>query len=227
MALILHIETATPICSVALSRGHDCIALKELNEFNSHSEVLTVFIEEILDANNLKVKDLDAIALSNGPGSYTGLRIGASVAKGLAYAAEKPIITIDTIEALAHGLIQNSTKYKFKDQVLFCPMIDARRMEVYTAFYNKDFKTIKTLSPFIIDENNLDSYLAQYSIILGGTGAQKCYDLYKHKGNIYLNEQIKCSAKYLIPLALHKYEAEDFANLAYFEPNYLKDFVGK
>ena len=154
-------------------------------------------------ANNLKVKDLD-IALATDPALPDSELV--LLLQRFSYAAEKPIITIDTIEALATDLFKTAPNTNFKDPVLYCPMIDARRME-YITF------TIKTQNhqntkPFIIDENNLDSYLAQYSIILVNWSS-KCYDLYKHKGNIYLNEQIKCSAKYLIPLALHKYEAED------------------
>jgi len=226
MPSILHIESATPICSVALSKGDQLIDLKEIDKFNSHSEVLTLFVDELLNTNGLKYKDLDAIAVSNGPGSYTGLRIGASTAKGLAYALDIPVITVNSIEALAIGLKESFPDSGNKNY-LYCPMIDARRMEVYTTFYDASHQVIKALTPFIIDEENLKYYLENYTLILGGSGAEKCFEIYKSYNNIILDSELKSSAKYLIPLAIEKYRLKNFADLAYFEPNYLKDFIGK
>lgn len=226
MSNILHIETATPVCSVALSKNGQLIDHKSINEFNSHSEVLTIFIEQICKENQLELKDLNAISVSNGPGSYTGLRIGASTAKGLAYALDLPVITIDTIEAMAWELKKRHLDLA-EDAILFCPMIDARRMEVYTSFYDQNFQNILELTPFIIDENNLNDYLDKYTMIIGGNGAQKCFEMYKSNSNIRLEEDFECSAKYLIDLATQQYNNQDFADLAYFEPNYLKEFTGK
>lgn len=226
MSNILHIETATPVCSVALSKNGQLIDHKSINEFNSHSEVLTIFIEQICKENQLELKDLNAISVSNGPGSYTGLRIGASTAKGLAYALDLPVITIDTIEAMAWELKKRHLDLA-EDAILFCPMIDARRMEVYTSFYDQNFQNILELTPFIIDENNLNDYLDKYTMIIVGNGAQKCFEMYKSNSNIRLEEDFECSAKYLIDLATQKYNNQDFADLAYFEPNYLKEFTGK
>lgn len=221
MSNILCIETATPLCSVALWKEEKVAILKELDEFNSHSEVLTSFIADVLTEGDLKVKELDAIAVSNGPGSYTGLRIGAATAKGLSFASGVPIITVDTIESLAVALQKRNQQADF-----FAPMIDARRMEVYTTIYGKNLKTIQSLSPVILDEANWNVFFENKILAIGGTGARKAKEYFNNK-NVLFDQDIKCSAAHLGALAQVQLEKKNFADLAYFEPNYLKEFTGK
>ena len=236
MAIILNIETATSVCSVAIGIDGKCVALKETNEGRTHAESITVFIDEVIKKAGIEYKDLDAIAMSSGPGSYTGLRIGVSVAKGLCYALDKPLIAIPTLEAMAHEVITRFDKqflidYKSDSEliddeyfnILFCPMIDARRMEVYTAFYNHDLEAIKPVSADIIDENSYKEFYKNYYLIFFGDGSSKCKELFANHNKISFNEEILPSAKYMISYSLYKFDYDLFEDLAYFEPFYLKD----
>ncbi len=215
MSFILSIETATKNCSIALSNEGKTVALKEIaNQNFSHAEKLHVFIEEILKENNITFKDLSAIAVSKGPGSYTGLRIGVSSAKGLCYALNIPLISIDTLTSLAKQIDVN--------EGIIIPMIDARRMEVYAAFFNPQFEMIKEVEALIIDENSFTEI--NNTIHLIGDGALKFKetltdDKFKFHDNI-----IYPSANEMSYLAFEKYKKSDFEDVAYFEPYYLKDF---
>jgi len=223
MALILAIETATSICSVALGKDGILLEKKELNTQNSHSSQLTVLIEDLLKSQNLKVADLSAIAISKGPGSYTGLRIGTSVAKGLCYACSLPLIAIETLESLTLSAIN---KLGFDDNntnCLFAPFIDARRMEVYSALYKNDLSLIKEVHPLIIDEYTFNDIKEDNTIYIFGNGAEKCKDTLIHPNIKFINE-VELSAEFMIPLAEKYFNNNNFVDVAYFEPSYLKEF---
>ena len=217
MSLILCIETATKSCSVALAKDGQLIDLREeVSEQYSHSEQLTVFIEQLLQQQGLKVSDLDAIAVSSGPGSYTGLRIGVSTAKGLCYASDIPLISISTLEAMAQLM-----KDKHPNKQL-CPMIDARRMEVYCALFGTDQQT--DVEAKVIDENSFSKDLEQGSLLFFGDGADKCQEVLIHP-NAHFELGVYPSAISMIALAHHKYQQQQFEDVAYFVPFYLKEFV--
>ena len=217
MASIICIETATKSCSVALARDSHLVAVKEeVSENYSHSEQLTVFIEQLLQQEGLKVSDLDAIAVSSGPGSYTGLRIGVSTAKGLCYASDVPLIAISTLGAMVQAM-----KDKYPEAQL-CPMLDARRMEVYCALYSKSHASPVVAK--IIDKYSFKEELEKGPILFFGDGAYKCQDLLVH-ANAYFELGVYPSAVNMISLAYEKFQNQDFEDIAYFEPFYLKDFV--
>ncbi len=223
MSLILNIETATEVCSVCLAKDGEVLAVKESFEGKTHAELLTVFIEKLLTENNLKVKNLDAIAVSMGPGSYTGLRIGVSAAKGLAYAANLPLIAVSTLQSIALG-VSLKNKDKFKTNAWICPMIDARRMEVYTAFFNTGIKPESEISADIIDENSYVDVLNERQLVFCGNGSAKCKENITHKNALFIDD-VKCSANYMATLSEEAFLQSDFVDLAYFEPFYLKNFV--
>ncbi len=218
MALILCIESATKSCSVALSLDGDLLHFKEeISDKYSHSEQLTVFIEELLKEKNLSMADVDAVAVSKGPGSYTGLRIGVSTAKGMCYALDKPLIAIPTLDAMACGM---SVELPNK---VYCPMIDARRMEVYCALYSSQKEATPTKA-LVIDSNSFQSQLNFDEIVFFGDGADKCKDLLIHENAIFVLNKYP-SAKDMVTLSHESFLASDFEDVAYFEPYYLKDFV--
>jgi tRNA threonylcarbamoyladenosine biosynthesis protein TsaB len=217
MAKLLHIETSTKVCSVATSKNGALISLKEVNGENyTHSESLTLFIEEVMKQSKWRLGDLDAIVVTSGPGSYTGLRIGVSTAKGLCYSLNKPLISVDSIESLA------SIGYEKYPEKNICATIDARRMEVFSAIYNNQQEVLKSLSADIIDENSYESFTP---FLVVGDGTSKLMDVWKEK-NIEFDKQIISSAKGQIKIAFKKFQHSDFEDLAYFEPKYLKDFIG-
>jgi len=223
MATILNIETSTEVCSVTISKNGELLFIKETSEGLSHSKLLTVFIEELLAENDFILNQLDAIAVSKGPGSYTGLRIGVSVAKGLCYGLDIPLISVNSLEIM--GIY--SAKQFAKDStnnVLFCPMIDARRMEVYTALYNAKGEEIKSVSAEIIEEDFLSDYLKDSKILFFGNGADKCKTQITHPNAIFEGPE-KTSAQFMQNLTELKYNKKEFENVAYFEPFYLKNFV--
>lgn len=221
--LILCIETATKMCSVALCKGEELLVLKEQGGVYSHAENLTVFIEQIVSESGISLAQLDAIAVSKGPGSYTGLRIGVSTAKGLAFALQKPIIAVDTLTSMAN-LAAQSTK---RQAVYFCPMIDARRMEVYCAIFDTEINLVKPISAEIITDNIFDDVVGESPLLVFGDGAHKCREIFKDKQNFIFIEEEFISAKGLIQIALEKWSKQEFEDVAYFEPFYLKDFVSK
>ncbi len=224
---ILLIETSTEVCSVAFSENGELKFIKESLEGLNHSELLTVFIAELFRENNLSFSSINAVAVSKGPGSYTGLRIGVSVSKGLCYALDIPLIAINSLDVLGKHASQNVTSYlkvETKDDILFCPMIDARRMEVYTALYNSKGERIKPVSAEIIEEDFLKKELEKSIVMIFGNGAQKCKELIVHKNAVF-EGPVKTSAQFMQKIALDKYNNSEFENVAYFEPFYLKDFV--
>ncbi|APG60379.1 tRNA (adenosine(37)-N6)-threonylcarbamoyltransferase complex dimerization subunit type 1 TsaB [Christiangramia salexigens] len=217
MATILCLETATTNCSVGLAKGGKLISLREDNSGNySHAEKLHVFIDEVLRENNLNTKDLDAIAVSKGPGSYTGLRIGVSSAKGLCFSLDIPLISIPTLDLLAK-------KLKGK-QGIYIPMLDARRMEVYSAVFGSDFKQLRDTKAQILDETSFKEYLDESEVHFIGNGVAKFEDIYKHPNAVFHKQQFP-SAKEMAEIADYKYKKSDTEDVAYFEPYYLKDFI--
>jgi tRNA threonylcarbamoyladenosine biosynthesis protein TsaB len=216
MALILNIETATKNCSVALSKAGKTLAIIELAEQNfSHAEKLHVFIEELFLETNLKLQDLNAVAVSQGPGSYTGLRIGVSAAKGLCYALSIPLIALDTMEILARKIQVNSG--------FIIPMIDARRLEVFSAFFDSIFTKIRATRAEVIDEN---SYQEESEILhLIGDGAMKFKEILTDEKFHYYPEIQFPSAAEMGLISFQKFQNSQFEDVAYFEPFYLKDFV--
>jgi tRNA threonylcarbamoyladenosine biosynthesis protein TsaB len=224
MGLILCIETATEVCSVALSGDGKILAVRESAARNVHSSMLTLFIEEIIKSSDLTIDKLDAIAVSMGPGSYTGLRIGVATAKGLCYALGKPLIAIPTLRSMAEGM-----NYKLQvtndKKILFCPMIDARRMEVYSELFDKAGNTVREVRAEIIDAWSFQEFLADHTVVFAGEGAEKCKpSLVGHPNALFL-DGFMASAVYLAGLAETRFRQKQFENLAYFEPFYLKEFV--
>jgi len=218
MAKILNLETATTNCSVSIAVNGVLIALVEENTPNySHSEQLHVFIEEALKKASFSFSDLDAIAVSKGPGSYTGLRIGVSAAKGLCFALDLPLIAIPTLESLACQVSAGA-----KDVIV--PVLDARRMEVYSAVYDHNYKEIRNTQAQLIDEGSFSEYQNAATIFLVGNGAEKCKDVLSNPNFSFETSNVP-SAKEMALLSFKKYKAKDIEDVAYFEPYYLKDFV--
>ncbi|MGM9479258.1 tRNA (adenosine(37)-N6)-threonylcarbamoyltransferase complex dimerization subunit type 1 TsaB [Pedobacter sp. GSP4] len=220
MAKILQIETATAVCSVALSVDGKTVSLKEESGQNLHASNLTLFIEDVIKSAGLSYSDLDAIAVSKGPGSYTGLRIGVSTAKGLCYALDKPLIAIETLKMMAAGFLTENPDYS----ALVCPMIDARRMEVYTSVFDTALTVLAPTTAKIIDETSFADLLSQQNITFLGDGAAKCAEVLAHQHAIF-NAANFNSAGYMSQLANKAFYESDFEDVAYFEPFYLKDFV--
>jgi tRNA threonylcarbamoyladenosine biosynthesis protein TsaB len=216
MVYILHLETSTKVCSVALSLNGNLIALKENEEDGySHGENLTLFIQDVLKQVSISVKELNAVSVASGPGSYTGLRIGVSTAKGLCYPLNIPLIAIDSLTSL-----KEIAKEKHPNSTL-CSLIDARRMEVYNLFYSSSNELLKPISADIIEKY---SYSQFEPFVYFGDGAGKLQELWKGR-NCIADTSITSSAKGQTKLAFEKYRNQEFEDVAYFEPFYLKDFV--
>ena len=221
MAYLLAIDTSTEICSVALGKDKECIAMVEDNRENSHAEKILLFVEQVLVQSGLKMNDLDAVCLSEGPGSYTGLRIGTSSAKGFCDALDIPLIAVSTLQGMAWG-----AREQYPDYQQYCPMIDARRMEVYTAVYNQYLERVNDITNVILDENSYLDFLLKDKVVFSGNGMPKSIPaLSQNKNAIFCNT--KTSARYLLALGYRKYIEQDFADIAYFEPFYLKEFQMK
>ncbi len=217
----MNIESATDICSIAISRNNELLEIKELIG-NLHSEKMTLLINECLEASNVRLSDLDAVAISNGPGSYTSLRIGAATAKGLCYALDVPLIAIDTLESLAYAAFNEMGD----KTALYCPMIDARRMEVYTTMYQfskttNNLEIVEPMQPKIIDSDTYAEYFQNNKkIYFCGNGASKCINILPVSNSFFL--PINCSARYLYILSYKGYVEKKFENIAYHTPQYLK-----
>ncbi|WP_428741522.1 tRNA (adenosine(37)-N6)-threonylcarbamoyltransferase complex dimerization subunit type 1 TsaB [Tenacibaculum sp.] len=217
MATILNIETATKNCSVSLAKDGKTLAIQELNDGNySHAEKLHPFIQKVLEEANVSNNQIDAVAVSKGPGSYTGLRIGVSAAKGLCFSFDKPLISIETLQSLAHQLTA--------EEGVIVPMLDARRMEVYSAVYDTNYKQVREIKAEIIDENSFQEYLQKGKVYFLGDGAEKCKEIITHENAVFLDAKYP-SAKEMSQLSFDKYKKNDIEDVAYFEPFYLKDFV--
>ena len=224
--MILCLETSTAVCSVSLVDNGNVIALRESLDGQNHAEKITIFIDEVMKEAGVAYKDLDAVATSMGPGSYTGLRIGVSAAKGLCYAMEKPLIAIDTLAAMANGFVSSQlSAFNFQLSTILCPMIDARRMEVYTAFFNEKLEKISDTEALIVDENSFMELKQNNHLYLFGDGADKLADLFENEDNITVVEKFHCSAAYMAKLADEAFKNKQFVDVAYFEPFYLKNFV--
>ena len=215
MAYILQIETATTNCSIAISYKGGTIALKEINNGYSHAENIHTFIKDILIENKLEYSDLTAVAVSKGPGSYTGLRIGVSTAKGLCFSLDIPLIAIETLEVLA---------YQAKvTEGFIVSMIDARRMEAYTKVFTLDYKEYREIQAEILNEESFKEMLAQNKVIFIGNKTEKTQEVIQHKNASFIDTLP--SAKEMSSLAYNKYKKNDIEDVAYFEPYYLKDFL--
>lgn len=218
MALILCIETATTNCSVALAQNGEVLALKEdYNTQYSHAERLHNFIKDILKENHFTAEDLDAVAVSKGPGSYTGLRIGVSAAKGLCFSIDIPLIAVPTLSSLAHQVGQEEGDYIF-------PLLDARRMEVYTAGFNAEKEQIVETQAKILDATSFEEFLEKGRVSFIGDGVAKFKEICTHKNARFIEGKLP-SAKEMAALANVKFLEEDLEDVAYFEPYYLKDFL--
>lgn len=222
--MILCLETATPVCSVALNESCCTIALRETEGQNAHSEKITNFIREVMEVAEIDYKQLDAVAVSKGPGSYTGLRIGVSTAKGICYAANLPLMAIDTLEAMAYGM-KAKLGSQITDNDLLIPMIDARRMEVYAAIFDANLNKINDTAALVIDENSFEELLKEHRLWLFGDGAPKLKKVFENQPNISIIDGFKPSAVFMLPLADKALREHDFVDVAYFEPFYLKDFI--
>jgi tRNA threonylcarbamoyladenosine biosynthesis protein TsaB len=223
--MIICIETATNLCSVALCSSAGIISLKESTDLKSHASMLTVFIEEVLRKNGIRAGELQAVAVGKGPGSYTGLRIGVSVAKGIAYAASIPLIGIETTLSMFWGMAGMTGEITGKaENTLFCPMIDARRMEVYDAIYDSHGIRKKEISAEIITENSFADIPESKKIIFFGDGAPKCKEVIKRK-NIFFADDFRISSAHMQKPVYEAFDNRHFEDVAYFEPYYLKDFI--
>ncbi len=224
MSCILNIETSTNVCSVAVSENGACIFNKEDREGPNHAVLLGVFVEEALSFIDNHAIPLDAVAVSCGPGSYTGLRIGLSMAKGICYGRDVKLIAIPTLELMCVPLLLNENVAE--DNALLCPMLDARRMEVYAQITNKALQTVKETSADIVEANTYDEYLQNNVVYFFGNGADKCKEVITHPNARFI-ENIVPLAKNMFPLAEKRMAEERFEDVAYFVPFYLKDFVAK
>lgn len=217
MTYILHLETATKVCSVALSKNGELVQLKETEEDGySHGENLTLFIQDVLNKEGISSSELSAVSVASGPGSYTGLRIGVSTAKGICFGADLPLIAIDALSALCEV-----AREKFPSDSI-CAMIDARRMEVFSLIQDRDGKVIKPISADIIEE---DSYSEFEPFIYVGDGAEKLNEIWSNRSQLKTDLSIKSSAKGQVKVAFEKFQKSEFEDMAYFEPFYLKDFI--
>ncbi len=213
---ILNLETATKNCSVSISKNGELVALKEICEANfSHAEKLHQFIKDTLQESLLTFEDLSAVAVSKGPGSYTGLRIGVSAAKGLCFALDIPLISIFTLESLSNAITIESG--------VIIPLLDARRMEVFTAIFDANYNTVKETYNHILDENSFSEYLQKGKVTFLGDGTPKTKEIISHNNAIFLENYFP-SAKEMVVLSYKKYQNSSFEDVAYFEPFYLKDF---
>ncbi len=220
--MLLHLETATAVCSAALSHNGQIIGYRESAEPRAHAAVLTVFIEELLAQAGIEATAVDAVCISSGPGSYTGLRIASSVAKGFCYAAQKPLLAIDTLSIMAAGFTLENKN--ISADALLCPMIDARRSEVYTAIYNNDLATVLPPAPMVLDEQSLAEYLQSNPIYFMGDGVAKFEAMISGNSNANFHPTFYPKASHQVHLAQAKFAANAFEDIAYFEPNYLKEF---
>lgn len=219
MALILHIETATEVCSVALARDGQVLAERFNDEGRKHAQKLTPFIQEVLAESDVKMKDLDAVAVSKGPGSYTGLRIGVSVAKGLCFAASLPLLSVNTLYTMA-----DAARQQVQEEALFCPMIDARRMEVYHLLMDSEGEVVTPTNALVVEEDTFLPLLEKQPVYFFGDGMPKLREMLgKHEHARFLD--IQADAKHLVRPALEYFRQQQFEDILLFEPFYLKDFV--
>ena len=224
MSCILHIETSTNVCSVAVSEDGKVIFDKADRTGNNHAEALGSFVDEAMSFADSHAIPLDAVAVSSGPGSYTGLRIGVSMAKGVCYALNLPLLSVPTLELMCVPVLLRNEE--IEDEALLCPMIDARRMEVYAALYDRALKPVRGIQADVVDDDTYRQWLEDRPVYFFGNGAAKCMDTINHP-NAHLIEGIEPVAKWMMPLAERKMLNDIHEDVAYFVPYYLKDFVAK
>ena len=224
MSCILHIETSTNVCSVAVSEDGKVIFDKADRTGNNHAEALGSFVDEAMSFADSHAIPLDAVAVSSGPGSYTGLRIGVSMAKGVCYALNLPLLSVPTLELMCVPVLLRNEE--IEDDALLCPMIDARRMEVYAALYDRALKPVRGIQADVVDADTYRQWLEDRPVYFFGNGAAKCMDTINHP-NAHLIEGIEPVAKWMMPLAERKMLNDIHEDVAYFVPYYLKDFVAK
>jgi tRNA threonylcarbamoyladenosine biosynthesis protein TsaB len=228
LSLILNIETATDICSVALAKDGFLLSIAESDEPKSHAGTVTRFIQQVMKESNLKLSQLDAVAVSKGPGSYTGLRIGTATAKGLCYALDKPLIAINTLQSMTSFFLSScpsQTSSREPIRTLFTPLIDARRMEVYTAVFDSSLNEISETKAKIISANSFSELLQENKIFFFGDGVDKCVQILNAKANAHFIKGFRASARGMLSLSEKAFTEKRMENIAYFEPYYLKDFV--
>lgn len=215
--MILNIESATGVCSVCISKGTEIVVYQEASETYQHAKVLTNLIDNCLKNSGYKLEEMDAVAVSSGPGSYTSLRVGLSTAKGICYALGLPLISVSTLHTLAMA-----AKKEVKDETVFyCPMIDARRMEVYCEVFDKEGKSLTEAAAKIIDEHSFSRFFEEKNtIVFCGNGAEKCRSVLARSTAVFL--PLECSARYLPELSISRYMNRKFEDIAYFTPLYLK-----
>lgn len=223
MACILHIETSTDVCSVAVSEDAQVIFQQDDHSGPNHAERLGTMVDEALSFTDSHAIPFDAVAVSCGPGSYTGLRIGVSMAKGVCYGRNLKLISVPTQELMCVPLLLGE---KIEEGALLCPMLDARRMEVYAAIYDRALKPVREVGADIVDAETYREWLDEHPIYFFGNGAKKCMDVIQHPNAHYI-DGVEPLAKWMMPLAERRFLQEQFEDVAYFVPFYLKDFVAK
>lgn len=217
MSLILNIETATDVCSIGLAKEEKLLSLQESSEPYQHASQITLLIEQCMSEAGFRLSEIDAVAVSTGPGSYTSLRVGTSTAKGICYALDKPLIAVNTLQSLALAARESVSS----SAGLFCPMIDARRMEVYTALFDDQLKEVRPLQALIVEKGSFDEFFEKnLPLLFCGNGAPKCREVIRHSLATF-SDQI-CSARHLAPLAARHYQQGIFADMAHYAPNYFK-----
>lgn len=224
MSCILNIETSTNVCSVAVSEDGVCIFELQDSSGPNHAERLGSFVDEAISFTDNHAIPLDAVAVSSGPGSYTGLRIGVSMAKGICYGRDIKFIAVPTLELLSVPVLLHNNN--IPEDALLAPMLDARRMEVYSQVFDRGLKAKNSLEAKVIDEKSFKEYLDKGPVYFFGNGASKCKDMIKHN-NAHFIDNIEPLAKYMFPLAEKRFLNNRFEDVAYFVPTYLKDFVAK
>lgn len=224
MSCILNIETSTNVCSVALSEDGACIFSQEDHSGPNHGERLGTFVDEALSFADSHAIPVDAVAVSSGPGSYTGLRIGTSMAKGICYGTDIKLIAVPTLELLCVPVLLHHEE--IEENALLIPMLDARRMEVYAQVFDRALHEIRPIQADIVDENTYKKYLDERPVYFFGNGAEKCMEIINHP-NAHLIKGIEPLAKNMLPLAEKRMAMEKYEDVAYFVPMYLKDFVAK
>ncbi|MCJ8164838.1 tRNA (adenosine(37)-N6)-threonylcarbamoyltransferase complex dimerization subunit type 1 TsaB [Pontibacter sp. E15-1] len=220
MPLLLALETSTTVCSIALFKGQLLLGASELQIEKSHSSHITVMVSQLVENCGATLQDLSAVAVSGGPGSYTGLRIGTSTAKGLCFSLDIPLLEVSTLYGLALQVIAATPN---PERYLFCPMLDARRMEVYTCLLNSELQEVSPIEPIVLDAQTFANKLATQPVIFFGSGAQKFRELVGGNPNALFVDNILPSAKTIGMLAFNKYVQKTFEDVAYYEPFYLKD----
>ena len=223
MSCILHIETSTTVCSVALSEDGQCIYHDEDRSGQNHNERIGTFVDDALSFADSHAIPLDAVAVSMGPGSYTGLRIGVSMAKGICYGHGIKLLSVPTLKLMCVPIL---LREMIEDAALLCPMLDARRMEVYAAIFDRSLREIRPTQADIVDENTYKVLLDRQPIYFFGNGAEKCKEVIRHPNARFLAD-IHPLAKWMMPLAERKMMNGEYEDVAYFVPYYLKDFVAK